>query len=156
MWVRISADPTDRIGPSPAPGGTPDRFAERPYDHWLHLTPAERPPYPEDTFAVLRAHCGAAVARLRRHGLVESAFDIDDPAGYWTSARAVFGPALPTDVLLDVRWAAETPTTPTLPAGLTPNLHPAPADPSRTTRQWPAGRPASASVALSRVGYLTA
>ncbi|MFD8702136.1 hypothetical protein ACFV1W_05835 [Kitasatospora sp. NPDC059648] len=110
MWVRVSTDPADRTGS---------------YDHWLHLSPAGSPPHAEDTYAVLRAHCRETVALLRRHGLAEAAHDIDgDPTGYWT--RAADSPELLTDPDLTVWWAAETPTSPTLPAALTPGLHPAP------------------------------
>ncbi|MFJ9775557.1 hypothetical protein ACIRVF_30650 [Kitasatospora sp. NPDC101157] len=117
MWVRIATDPADRTGP---------------YDHWLHLSPPGSPPHAEDTHAVLRAHCRETVALLRRHGLAEAAHDIDgDPTGYWT--RAAEHPELLTDPELTVWWAAEAPTTATLPAALTPNLRPAP-----TTQRAPA------------------
>ncbi|MFJ9447434.1 hypothetical protein ACIRRH_37175 [Kitasatospora sp. NPDC101235] len=132
MWVTVSTDPSDRVAPS--------RTFEYAYDHWLHLSPSKTAPYPEDTFAVLRAQCREIIARLRRTGLVESAFyvDADSLTSYWTDIRSALGPEPLPAVELDVWWAAEAPTTSTLPAVLTPNLHPAPADPARTARLIPA------------------
>lgn len=119
MWVRISTDPADRLGPRPG------QAAEHPYDHRLVLSPAKREPYPLDTYAVLRAHARETVALLRRHGLAEAAFgiDADGADGYWTAAPA----DLPETVDLHVHWAAETPTLTTLPTTLTPHLHQTPA-----------------------------
>ncbi|MFE4971048.1 hypothetical protein ACFRAR_02880 [Kitasatospora sp. NPDC056651] len=125
MWIRVATAPRDRVAPSRTPGHA--------YDHWLHLSPAKSPPHPEDTFAVLRAQCREIIARLRRTGLVESAFDIDGPTSYWTDIRSALGPVAPPAVELDVWWAAEAPTAAELPAAPTPNLRRAPADPARTT-----------------------
>ncbi|GHF78752.1 hypothetical protein GCM10018790_65940 [Kitasatospora xanthocidica] len=127
MWITVSTDPRDLVDPS--------RTFEHAYDHWLSLSPSKSAPYPEDTFAVLRAQCRQTVTRLRRTGLVESAFyvDADSLTSYWTDTRSALGPEPLPAVELDLWWAAETPTTSTLPAALTPNLHPAPADPARTT-----------------------
>ncbi|MFD0345064.1 hypothetical protein ACFQ0M_01250 [Kitasatospora aburaviensis] len=126
MWVTVSTDPGDRVDPS--------RTFEHAYDHWLALSPSKTAPYPEDTFAVLRAQCREIIARLRRTGLVESAFyvDADGLTSYWTDIRSALGPGPLPAVELDVWWAAEAPTTAALPAALTPNLHPAPVDPART------------------------
>ncbi|MFJ3791390.1 hypothetical protein [Kitasatospora sp. NPDC090091] len=132
MWVTVSTDPSDLVDPS--------RTFEHAYDHWLDLSPSKTAPYPEDTFAVLRAQCREIIARLRRTGLVESAFyvDADSLTSYWTDSRSALGPAPLPAVELDVWWAAEAPTTSTLPPALTPNLHPAPADPARTAGLIPA------------------
>ncbi|MCG6499277.1 hypothetical protein [Kitasatospora sp. A2-31] len=133
MWVTVSTDPTDLVDPSRT-------FEHGAYDHWLHLSPSKTAPYPEDTFAVLRAQCREIIARLRRSGLVESAFyvDADCLTSYWADIRSALGPGPLPAVELDLWWAAEAPTASTLPAALTPNLHPAPADPARTAGLIPA------------------
>jgi hypothetical protein len=141
MWIRISADASDRIGPSPAPEGTPDRFAERAYDHWLHISPSRLAPYAEDGFASLRAYCREVIGGLRHEGLVESAFDVDGDSwvSYWAATRDAFGAEVLPDVELDAWWAAGLPDTtdrPDIRNVLTANLSYAGDGDSRTTGRF--------------------